>query len=109
MNSTVSWSGEAIDKIYDEVAATPHDELGLVTREPVGVVVAQVVGVGLGVGGERAEDDRGVGVDVGQGPRRRSRARGTGALARDGHPCRLGHEGPDARRHADRLPLGSCS
>ena len=31
-----SWSGEAIDKIYDEVAATPHDQLGLVTREPSG-------------------------------------------------------------------------
>lgn len=36
----LSWSGEAIDKIYDEVAATPHDQLGLVTREPVGVVGA---------------------------------------------------------------------
>ncbi|WP_278348923.1 aldehyde dehydrogenase [Stutzerimonas kunmingensis] len=36
------WSGEAIDKIYDEVAATPHDQLGLVTREPVGVVAAIV-------------------------------------------------------------------
>ena len=36
------WSGEAIDKIYDEVAATPDDELGLVTREPVGVVAAIV-------------------------------------------------------------------
>eukprot|EP01133_Synstelium_polycarpum_P001767 gene1767-2038_t len=31
----LSWSGEAIDKIYDEVAATPHDQLGLVTREPI--------------------------------------------------------------------------
>ena len=36
------WSGEAIDKIYGEVAATPHDQLGLVTREPVGVVAAIV-------------------------------------------------------------------
>lgn len=36
------WSGEAIDKLYDEVAATPHDELGLVTREPIGVVAAIV-------------------------------------------------------------------
>ncbi len=36
------WSGEAIDKIYDEVAPTPHDQLGLVTREPVGVVAAIV-------------------------------------------------------------------
>lgn len=38
----LSWNGEAIDKIYDEVAATPHDQLGLVTREPVGVVAAIV-------------------------------------------------------------------
>ena len=38
----LSWSGEAIDKIYDEVAATPHNQLGLVTREAVGVVAAIV-------------------------------------------------------------------
>lgn len=38
----IRWSGEAVDKIYDEVAATPHDELGLITREPIGVVVAIV-------------------------------------------------------------------
>jgi 4-guanidinobutyraldehyde dehydrogenase/NAD-dependent aldehyde dehydrogenase len=38
----IRWSGEAVDKIYDEVAATPHDELGLVTREPIGVVAAIV-------------------------------------------------------------------
>jgi len=38
----IRWNGEAIDKIYDEVAATAHDELGLVTREPVGVVAAIV-------------------------------------------------------------------
>ena len=40
--NAIRWSGEAIDKIYDEVAATPHDQLGLVTREPVGVVAAIV-------------------------------------------------------------------
>ncbi|MGG2399164.1 aldehyde dehydrogenase [Pseudomonas sp. SH1-B] len=40
--NAIRWSGEAIDKIYDEVAATAHDELGLVTREPVGVVAAIV-------------------------------------------------------------------
>ncbi|TLG89767.1 aldehyde dehydrogenase family protein, partial [Pseudomonas edaphica] len=40
--NALSWSGEAIDKIYDEVAATPHNQLGLVTREPVGVVGAIV-------------------------------------------------------------------
>ncbi|HDZ55612.1 MAG TPA: aldehyde dehydrogenase [Pseudomonas xinjiangensis] len=38
----IRWSGEAIDKLYDEVAATAHDQLGLVTREPVGVVAAIV-------------------------------------------------------------------
>ncbi|MYM64820.1 aldehyde dehydrogenase [Pseudomaricurvus sp. HS19] len=36
------WTAEAIDKIYDEVAPTPHDELGLVTREAIGVVAAIV-------------------------------------------------------------------
>ena len=40
--NAIRWSGEAIDKIYDEVAATAHDELGLVTHEPVGVVAAIV-------------------------------------------------------------------
>jgi len=43
-NSVISlaWSGEAIDKVYDEVAPTPHNQLGLVTREAVGVVAAIV-------------------------------------------------------------------
>ncbi|WP_437880072.1 aldehyde dehydrogenase [Pseudomonas sp. LRF_L74] len=40
--NAIRWSGEAIDKIYDEVAATAHNQLGLVTREPVGVVAAIV-------------------------------------------------------------------
>ena len=39
---SIRWSAEAIDKVYDEVAPTAHDELGLVTREPVGVVAAIV-------------------------------------------------------------------
>lgn len=34
--------GEAIDKIYDEVAPTADEALGLITREPVGVVAAIV-------------------------------------------------------------------
>ncbi|MCX7034883.1 MAG: aldehyde dehydrogenase [Arenimonas sp.] len=38
----MAWTGEAIDKVYGEVAATGHDELGLVTREPLGVVGAIV-------------------------------------------------------------------
>ena len=40
--NAIRWSAEAIDKLYDEVAPTPHDQLGLVTREPVGVVAAIV-------------------------------------------------------------------
>jgi 4-guanidinobutyraldehyde dehydrogenase / NAD-dependent aldehyde dehydrogenase len=38
----MAWTGEALDKIYGEVAATGPDELGLVTREPLGVVGAIV-------------------------------------------------------------------
>ncbi|MGE8068157.1 aldehyde dehydrogenase [Pseudomonas sp. NPDC089569] len=38
----IRWYGEAIDKVYDEIAATAHDQLGLVTREPIGVVAAIV-------------------------------------------------------------------
>ena len=38
----MSWTGEAIDKLYGEVAATGQDELGLITREPLGVVGAIV-------------------------------------------------------------------
>ncbi|WP_295363552.1 aldehyde dehydrogenase [Arenimonas sp.] len=38
----MAWTGEAIDKVYGEVAATGPDELGLVTREPLGVVAAIV-------------------------------------------------------------------
>lgn len=40
--NAIRWSAEAIDKVYDEVAPTPHNQLGLVTREPVGVVAAIV-------------------------------------------------------------------
>ncbi|MEL7938873.1 aldehyde dehydrogenase [Pseudomonas delhiensis] len=40
--NSIRWNAEAIDKVYDEVAATPHDQLGLVTREAVGVVAAIV-------------------------------------------------------------------
>jgi acyl-CoA reductase-like NAD-dependent aldehyde dehydrogenase len=39
---TVRWYAEAIDKIYDEVAPTPKSALGLITREPLGVVAAVV-------------------------------------------------------------------
>jgi gamma-glutamyl-gamma-aminobutyraldehyde dehydrogenase/4-guanidinobutyraldehyde dehydrogenase/NAD-dependent aldehyde dehydrogenase len=36
------WYGEAIDKLYDEIAPTPRSALALITREPVGVVGAIV-------------------------------------------------------------------
>jgi gamma-glutamyl-gamma-aminobutyraldehyde dehydrogenase/4-guanidinobutyraldehyde dehydrogenase/NAD-dependent aldehyde dehydrogenase len=38
----VRWYGEAIDKIYDEVAPTAKTALALITREPLGVVGAVV-------------------------------------------------------------------
>ena len=38
----MSWTGEAIDKVYDEIAPTGPDELGLVTREPLGVIAVIV-------------------------------------------------------------------
>ncbi len=34
----IRWFGEAIDKVYDEIAPTADDTLALITREPVGVV-----------------------------------------------------------------------
>jgi acyl-CoA reductase-like NAD-dependent aldehyde dehydrogenase len=39
---SIRWSAEAIDKIYDEVAPTADNELGLVTHEAIGVVAAIV-------------------------------------------------------------------
>lgn len=36
------WNAEAIDKVYGEVAPTGLDSLGLITREPLGVVAAIV-------------------------------------------------------------------
>ncbi|MCG2586317.1 aldehyde dehydrogenase [Massilia sp. TS11] len=36
----IRWYGEAIDKLYGEVAPAPADSLALVVREPVGVVAA---------------------------------------------------------------------
>jgi 4-guanidinobutyraldehyde dehydrogenase/NAD-dependent aldehyde dehydrogenase len=36
------WYGEAVDKVYDQIAPTAKDSLALITREPVGVVAAIV-------------------------------------------------------------------
>ncbi|WP_426339980.1 aldehyde dehydrogenase [Pseudoduganella sp. S-14] len=38
----IRWYGEAIDKVYGEIAPTPGNALALITREPVGVVAAIV-------------------------------------------------------------------
>ena len=40
--NTILWYAEAIDKIYDEIAPTGSGALGMITREPVGVVAAVV-------------------------------------------------------------------
>jgi gamma-glutamyl-gamma-aminobutyraldehyde dehydrogenase/4-guanidinobutyraldehyde dehydrogenase/NAD-dependent aldehyde dehydrogenase len=38
----IRWYGEAIDKVYDQIAPTAESSLALITREPVGVVAAIV-------------------------------------------------------------------
>lgn len=35
---TFRWTAEAIDKVYGEIAPTPANQLGMITREPIGVV-----------------------------------------------------------------------
>ncbi len=37
-SNCIRWFGEAVDKVYDEIAPTPDTALALITREPVGVV-----------------------------------------------------------------------
>ncbi|KRG69800.1 aldehyde dehydrogenase [Pseudoxanthomonas dokdonensis] len=36
------WTAEALDKVYGEIAPTGNNELGMITREPLGVVAAIV-------------------------------------------------------------------
>ncbi|PZU29816.1 MAG: aldehyde dehydrogenase PuuC [Stenotrophomonas sp.] len=38
----IQWTAEAVDKLYGEVAPTGGNELGLITREPLGVIAAIV-------------------------------------------------------------------
>ncbi len=40
--NTLRWFGEAIDKVYDEIAPTAGNTLAMITREPIGVVGAIV-------------------------------------------------------------------
>ena len=38
----IAWYGEAIDKVYGEIAPTARNALALITREPMGVIAAVV-------------------------------------------------------------------
>ncbi|MBC7698248.1 MAG: aldehyde dehydrogenase family protein, partial [Bacteroidia bacterium] len=40
--NSLRWFGEAIDKVYDEIAPTAANTLAMITREPIGVVGAIV-------------------------------------------------------------------
>jgi 4-guanidinobutyraldehyde dehydrogenase / NAD-dependent aldehyde dehydrogenase len=40
--NSLRWFGEAIDKVYDEIAPTTDNTLAMITREPIGVVGAIV-------------------------------------------------------------------
>jgi 4-guanidinobutyraldehyde dehydrogenase / NAD-dependent aldehyde dehydrogenase len=40
--NSLRWFGEAIDKVYDEIAPTPEHSLAMIRREPIGVVGAIV-------------------------------------------------------------------
>ena len=35
---TIQWHAEAIDKMYDQISPANEDAVGLITREPLGVV-----------------------------------------------------------------------
>ncbi|WP_308389426.1 aldehyde dehydrogenase [Acidithiobacillus sp. AMEEHan] len=39
---TFAWHGEAVDKVYDQIAPTDKGSIGMITREPLGVVAAVV-------------------------------------------------------------------
>ena len=39
---TIRWTGEAIDKVYDQISPSRDNSLGLITRLPLGVVAAIV-------------------------------------------------------------------
>lgn len=40
--NTIRWTGEAIDKVYGEIAPTAHNTLALIQRLPLGVIAAIV-------------------------------------------------------------------
>jgi len=40
--NTIRWTAEAIDKVYEEIAPTPHNTIALIERLPLGVILAIV-------------------------------------------------------------------
>jgi gamma-glutamyl-gamma-aminobutyraldehyde dehydrogenase len=38
--STIAWYAESLDKLFDQIAPTGQENLGLIVREPIGVVAA---------------------------------------------------------------------
>ena len=67
------------------VGVEPHDLPAARRGEPLACVLAQVVGVRLGVGRERADDGGGVGVDVGERRHGGRAARGARAATQGAH------------------------
>ena len=68
-----------------ELAGQPDDVPASWRGQPLGVGRAQVVGVGFGVGGQRAQHGGLVGVDVGQGRDGTATTRGAGTTTRQAH------------------------
>ncbi len=62
--------------------------------ESLGVRVAQVIRVRLGIGGERPEHGDLVGIHISERRGSRPDARGPGALAGNSHRGSVGHPGP---------------
>lgn len=40
----IRWTAGAINKVYGELAATPFDQIGMISREPMGVVAEDTGG-----------------------------------------------------------------
>lgn len=68
-----------------EIRLVTHDLPAARRGEPVGVPLAQVVAVRLGVGGERPDDGGPIGVDVGERRNGRDGARGARAAPDRAH------------------------
>ncbi len=89
---TIAWYGEAIDKVYDEIAPTPSNALALITREPMGVI-------GCRRALELPDDHGGVEVGAGAGHRQLGRAQAEREVA-------LHRAAPGGTRRRSRHPAG---